>query len=134
MWLCGCVAMWLSFKNLKSQNFKLSNFQISNFAHCQFSYFQIVKFPNSRIFKIQIFNCKFPIFNFQNIKMSTAEISKSVVHWLSNIFKVLDSKIYKNNMFQQCVHTFLVFLKYFGIFKSINKGPWGSTIQKSWKC
>ena len=58
-------------------------------------------------------------------KNEVPEISKKTktVHRLSKISK-FDSQIYKNNIFQN-VPYFLIFLKYFGIFKSINKGSPG---------
>ena len=37
----------------------------------------------------------------------------------------LDHQIHKNAIFQTCFHIFLYSLKYFGIFKSINKGSLG---------
>ena len=63
-------------------NFQVSNFQVSNFQHYsfQFSNFQI----------------PFSFFN--------SNISKSLVHILSTIFKNLDSQIYKNNSFENGFH------------------------------
>ena len=42
-----------------------------------------------------------------------------------HFFKNFDSQIYKNTIFRKCVHLFLHFVNYFGICKSMNKGPPG---------
>ena len=47
--------------------------------------------------------------------------SKSLVRRFSNIFKILDTQVYKNNMFVNCFNILLDFVKYFGK----NEGPGG---------
>ena len=116
MWLCGYVAMWLSFQfsNFQMFNFQMSKLPIFIFPKITFPYINCPSFKNQ-------------ISNFKICKMLDSQFSKGLVRRLSNIFKKSDSHIYKHNVFQKCFLFFLYFVKYLGRFKSINKGSPGLT-------
>ena len=93
------------------RNLTLSKSPISK---CYFSNFQCSTFQISQLFQ-------FPTLRFPNFEFSKFRIPKSF-----QTFPNIRSPDAHKIVCRKCVHIFLYVLKYFGMFKFINKGSQGS--------
>ena len=99
-------------------NFKISKLQASKYPNCQFRFFSF-NFQDYQISKLS--------FLFRNLRIPNSKYAETQVQRISKRFNISDSQMHKHNIVQNCFHIFQIFLRYSGIFKSINKGFPGSS-------